>query len=177
MERRDRASLAAFFAADEPLSPGATVALGEDAAHHMRVRRLGVGERVAVLDGNGTRAEGTLVRLAKDVAHVTLESITAVEPMPPVHLLVPIADRERMLWLAEKSVELGATSWRPVMWRRSRSVSPKGEGPSFANKVRSRMISALAQSGGAWLPAACQARAKTRFSTATSCSDPSACGS
>ena len=148
MERRARASLAAFFAADQPLAVGATIALGEEAAHHMRVRRLGVGERLAVLDGSGTRAEGTLVRLAKDVAHVALESLAAIDPPPPVHLLVPIADRERMLWLAEKSVELGATSWRPVMWRRSRSVSPKGEGTSFAQKVRARMVSALTQSGG-----------------------------
>jgi 16S rRNA (uracil1498-N3)-methyltransferase len=153
VERRARASLAAFFAADQPLAAGATIALGEEAAHHMRVRRLGVGERLAVLDGNGMRAEGTLVRLAKDVAHVTLDSLAVIDPLPPVHLLVPIADRERMLWLAEKSVELGATSWRPVMWRRSRSVSPKGEGTSFAQKVRARMVSALAQSGGAWLPA------------------------
>jgi 16S rRNA (uracil1498-N3)-methyltransferase len=38
------------------------------------------------------------------------------------------------------------------MCRRSRSVSPRGEGAGFQAKVRARMISALAQSGGAWLP-------------------------
>jgi 16S rRNA (uracil1498-N3)-methyltransferase len=32
------------------------------------------------------------------------------------------------------------------------SVSPRGEGSAFAEKVRARMISALEQSGGAWLP-------------------------
>jgi 16S rRNA (uracil1498-N3)-methyltransferase len=57
-----------------------------------------------------------------------------------------------MLWLAEKAAELGATSWRPVLWRRSRSVSPRGEGVSFQAKVRARMEGALAQSEGAWLP-------------------------
>jgi 16S rRNA (uracil1498-N3)-methyltransferase len=57
-----------------------------------------------------------------------------------------------MLWLAEKACELAVTSWRPVLWRRSRSVSPRGEGPGFQAKVRARMISALAQSEGAWLP-------------------------
>jgi 16S rRNA (uracil1498-N3)-methyltransferase len=82
--------------------------------------------------------------------------VTSVEdhpPAEPVHLLVPIADRDRMLWLAEKATELGVTSWRPVMWRRSRSVSPRGEGASFQAKVRARMISAMLQSGSAWLPA------------------------
>jgi 16S rRNA (uracil1498-N3)-methyltransferase len=57
-----------------------------------------------------------------------------------------------MLWLAEKSAEVGVTSWRPVLWRRSRSVNPRGEGPVFSAKVRARMISALEQSGGAHLP-------------------------
>ena len=63
-----------------------------------------------------------------------------------------MGDRERMLWLAEKATELGLTAWRTVIYRRSRSVSPRGEGDAFREKVRARMISALEQSGGAWLP-------------------------
>jgi 16S rRNA (uracil1498-N3)-methyltransferase len=38
------------------------------------------------------------------------------------------------------------------MFRRSLSVSPRGEGDAFDAKVRARMIGALEQSGGAWLP-------------------------
>ena len=34
----------------------------------------------------------------------------------------------------------------------SRSVSPRGEGPAFQEKLRLRMIAALEQSAGAWLP-------------------------
>ena len=70
----------------------------------------------------------------------------------PIHLLAPVADKDRMLWLAEKAMELGVTSWRPVVWRRSKSVSPRGEGPMFQAKVRARMTSALIQSGSGWLP-------------------------
>ena len=66
---------------------------------------------------------------------------------------MPIGDRDRMLWLAEKATELAATSWRPVAWRRSRSVSPRGEGAGFQAKARARMASALAQCEGGWLPA------------------------
>lgn len=75
-----------------------------------------------------------------------------VEPLPVVHLLLPIADRDRMLWLAEKATELGLFSWRPVMWRRSKNVNPRGEGVGFQTRVRARMIAALTQCGGAWLP-------------------------
>jgi 16S rRNA (uracil1498-N3)-methyltransferase len=117
------------------------------------VRRVDVGARVTLLDGEGTRAAGTLVRVAKRSAVVEVESATTVEPPVPVHLFVPVADRDRMLWLAEKCAELGASSWRPVLWRRSRSVAARGEGMMFHSRVRARMVAALEQSGGAWLPA------------------------
>jgi 16S rRNA (uracil1498-N3)-methyltransferase len=151
-EAKAAGPVATFFSA-EPLTVGATAALDEDAAHHARVRRLDIGHRVRLLDGAGTLAWGTLVRLAKGHMHVSVESAETVEAPPEVHMLVPVADRDRMLWLAEKCAELGAASWRPVMWRRSKSVSPRGEGMTFQAKVRARMINALEQSGSAWLPA------------------------
>jgi 16S rRNA (uracil1498-N3)-methyltransferase len=140
------------FFASEPLASGATTVLGEDVAHHARVRRIDVGERVRLVDGAGMVGRGTIVRLSRASVAVDVERVERVEPPAPVHLLVPVADRERMLWLAEKCAELGAASWRPVLWRRSRSVSPRGEGSGFQQKVRARMVAALEQSGGAWLP-------------------------
>ena len=147
-----RAPVATFFAAG-PLAAGATVALDEEAAHHARVRRLDVGHRIRLLDGEGSVAHGTLVRLAKAHMQVEVATTEIVDPPAEVHMLVPVADRERMLLLAEKCAELGAASWRPVLWRRSKSVSPRGEGMTFHAKVRARMIAALEQSGSAWLPA------------------------
>lgn len=151
MERNGRDALAAFLVAEEPLMPGATVSLGDAVARHVRVRRLGVGARLSLLDGQGHRAIGTLVRVSPATL-VELESVAVTPPPPPVHLLVPIADRDRMLWLSEKAVELAVTSWRPVLYRRSRSVKPRGEGPTFTGKVKARMASALEQSDGTWLP-------------------------
>jgi 16S rRNA (uracil1498-N3)-methyltransferase len=151
--RRVERAQVATFAAAEPLATGASVTLGEEAAHHMRVRRLDPGVRLRLVDGEGNVGEGTLVRLAKSSAVVDLDHVVAHEPLPPVHLLVPVADRDRMLWLAEKCTELALTSWRPVLWRRSKSVSPRGEGPGFQGKVRARMLAALAQCEGPWLPA------------------------
>ena len=144
----------ATFVTDAPLpEPGSgVVVLGEDAAHHARVRRLDVGVEVALRDGVGGVGEGRLATLTKARAEVTLDAVHRAPRPPAVHLLVPIADRDRMLWLAEKATELGAASWRPVRWHRSRSVSPRGEGPDFARKVRARMAAALGQSEGAWLP-------------------------
>lgn len=148
-----RSSSVATFFLDGPLEAAATVELGESEAHHVRVRRLTPGERVRLINGAGTAALGALARVTRGSVTVAVEHASRVLPLPPIHLLAPVADRERMLWLAEKATELGLTSWRAVAWRRSRGVAPRGEGETFHGKVRARMISAITQSGGAWLPA------------------------
>jgi 16S rRNA (uracil1498-N3)-methyltransferase len=140
------------FVVSESFADGGTLNLGDDAVRHLRVLRLAVGAMIGLRDGDGLVGTAKIVKLAKSQAHVEVVDVSMQPPLPQVHLLVPVADRERLLWLAEKAGELGCTSWRPVLWRRSRSVAPRGEGPAFQAKVRARMMSALAQSQGAWLP-------------------------
>lgn len=140
------------FVTREALVASTSCMLDEQAVRHIRVLRLAVGAVIGLRDGLGGVAEGRLVRLTKSQAQIELTAVDRRDPLPAVHLLVPVADRDRMLWLAEKAAELACTSWRPVLWRRSRSVSPRGEGPTFQAKVRTRMELALAQSEGAWLP-------------------------
>jgi 16S rRNA (uracil1498-N3)-methyltransferase len=162
VERHDRAPLgaeleiptpvASFYAAP-PLVAGTKIALAESAAHHARVKRLEVGNVVRLADGAGHVAFGAIEELSRDRVSVSLRPIVlSITPPAPIHLCVPIGDRDRMLWLAEKAAELGVASWRPVMFRRSSSVSPRGEGDAFARKVEARMIGALEQSAGDWLP-------------------------
>jgi 16S rRNA (uracil1498-N3)-methyltransferase len=151
VERADRA-LSTFYA---PGAWGPVVELDDAAAHHAQVKRLAVGDPVRLTSGDGRRVSGELTELGRRRAAVTIDSAT-VERLPPqsaIQLLAPVGDRERMLMLAEKAVELGISGWRPVVYRRSRSVTPRGEGEAFREKVRLRMIAALEQSGGAWLPA------------------------
>lgn len=152
MERTGTATLATFFVTEAPLEPRAQVTLGDGVVRHLRVRRIGAGATIALVDGMGHRANAMIVREAKDNVLVEIGEVEDVPLLPEVHLIVPVADRDRMLWLAEKVAELGVTSWRPVSWKRSRSVSPRGEGQMFGAKVRGRMIAALEQSGGAHLP-------------------------
>jgi 16S rRNA (uracil1498-N3)-methyltransferase len=152
VERHDLASLAGFFAGSEPLVAGGVARLGEEAAHHIRVRRLVVGDRVYLADGAGGQAIGSIVRLAKKEADVSVDDVARFDRPAAIDLLVPIADRDRMLWCAEKCTELGVSTWSPTLWHRSRSVSPRGEGAVFADRVRARMTSALVQSHSPWLP-------------------------
>jgi 16S rRNA (uracil1498-N3)-methyltransferase len=152
VERHDRTPVATFFL-DAPMGPGDVVQIGAEAAHHARVKRLSAGDRVRLSNGAGLLATGTIAALRSAGIEVAVTQVDHHRPPPPIHLRVPVADRDRMLWLAEKSAEIGITSWQAVRFRRSSSVSPRGEGPAFSAKLRARMIGALEQSGGAWLPA------------------------
>jgi 16S rRNA (uracil1498-N3)-methyltransferase len=151
VERLDPPRVITFFS-EEPVTI-AEVRLSDAAAHHAQVRRLAVGEAVRLTDGRGNRGIGTLSAMSKTAAAVVIERVEAVPRPMAVHLFLPVADRDRMLWLAEKATELQVATWNPVSFRRSKSVSPRGEGDAFDRRVRARMISALEQSGGAWLPA------------------------
>jgi 16S rRNA (uracil1498-N3)-methyltransferase len=163
VERRAREAVATFYAPELPRTP-AEVSLGESAAHHAEVRRLSQGDWVRLTNGSGTAGAGPIVRRAKRDVVVDVQHVEDVHPPSPLELLVPVADRERMLWLAEKCTELGISVWQPVIFARSRSVAPRGEGEAFAAKVRARMIGALEQSAGAWLP---EIREELRLDAAT----------
>jgi 16S rRNA (uracil1498-N3)-methyltransferase len=150
VERADRAAVSTFYA---PGAWGSHAELDEAAAHHASVKRLAVGDVVGLTSGDGRRAPGRIAELSKRRLTIALDGpVERVAPLPRVELWAPVGDRDRMLLLAEKAVELGASAWRPIVYRRSRSVSPRGEGDAFREKVRLRMVSALEQSGGAWLP-------------------------
>ncbi len=153
MERDGRPAIATFFV-DGSAAPvvGATLGLGPGAAHHARVRRIAVGESVRLTNGAGVLATGRIARLGKSEVDVIVEKADRIAPPPALHLFVPIADRDRMLWLAEKVAELAVSVWQPVRFQRSRSVAPRGDGESFVAKVRARMVAAVEQSAGAWIP-------------------------
>jgi len=142
----------AAFLVDGEIVAGSQLQLSEADARHINVLRLVVGDRVALRDGRGGVASGLLVRLGRAHAMAEVERVTRVAAPAAIHLLVPVADRDRMLWLAEKAGELNVRTWRPVLWRRSRSVQPRGDGLTFRGKVRARMVGALLQSRSAWLP-------------------------
>lgn len=152
MERDAGAPVATFFT-PAPVASGETTTLGENAAHHARVKRLDVGDVVRLTDGAGRIGRGPISGVRRGALDIAVAHVDDIARPSPIHVRVPVGDRDRMLWLAEKATELGVTSWQSVRFRRSASVSPRGEGPAFAEKLRARMTSALEQSGGAWLPA------------------------
>jgi 16S rRNA (uracil1498-N3)-methyltransferase len=149
---RDRRTAIATFYCEGPLVAGIPVTPSEDVRHHLRARRLDDGDAVQLTNGDGLRAAATIRARGKRELELAISSVASVARQPAIHLRAPVADRDRMLWLAEKATELEVASWQGVRFRRSASVTPRGEGAGFSTKMRARMVSALEQSGGAWLP-------------------------
>ena len=149
VERHARAMITVF--ADGDVETG-EIELPDEPAQHVRVRRAQEGDPIRIVNGRGAIGAGSLVSIGKRSVRAGIARVET-RPRPAALIaLVPVADRDRMLWAAEKCVELQVTRWQPVLYERSKSVTPRGEGEKFAAKVRARMASALEQSGGAWLP-------------------------
>ena len=109
------------FFCDSELTAGATLELPKAVAHHVRVRRLKDGETVVFFDGSGHEFEAHIAfdsqghctaRLghAQDVERERLGRITLVQAL---------ASQDKMDWVIEKAVELGAASVIAVPGTRS----------------------------------------------------------
>ena len=150
VERNDRASVTTLYVED-PLSEGSTVRL-DGSADHIRARRLRADDPVRLTNGVGVMAAGRLSQGHRGSWQVEIEGSETVQREAGIRFFAPVADRARLLWLAEKACEVGIETWSLVRFARSSSVAARGEGAGFQAKVRARMISALEQGGQAWLP-------------------------
>jgi 16S rRNA (uracil1498-N3)-methyltransferase len=135
------------------MPPGAAAAgrkepIDETERHHLRVRRVAVGERVALRDGAGLVGTG---RLAVEGREWAVE-IEAVERKPrPAELTLAIGagDRDRFAWLVEKAVELGATAVVPLETVRTVGVATRVRDSHLA-RLRRQALEAIKQCGAAW---------------------------
>ncbi len=111
-----------FFCPELPLSLDASshVTLGEDESHHCRkVLRLGVGERVGLLDGKGGVALGLIADAGRHVS-VKLISLKRFEELSPaIDVAVALPKGPRADFLIEQCSQLSARALIPLRTERS----------------------------------------------------------
>jgi 16S rRNA (uracil1498-N3)-methyltransferase len=144
-----RAPTATVFARG-PFQVGGVVILEDEEAHHVRVRRLGDGAIVRLVDGHGAVATAR-VAFDRELIAARVIATTTVAPPPATELWVGAGDRERFLLLVEKATELGATRVVPLVTERSQQVATRFQAVHVDKAVR-RAREALKQSGGTWIP-------------------------
>lgn len=109
------------FHVDLPLAPHTVVALPEATAHHaLRVLRLRAGTTVVLFDGRGGEYPGRL-EVEGRKASVVLEAAVPREAESPlaITLVQAVPSGDKMDWVVEKAVELGACAVQPVQSERS----------------------------------------------------------
>jgi len=105
-----------------PLALGAELMLPPQAAHHaVRVLRLRVGDALTLFDGQGAEYGAEIARVAPRAVTVRLLERRAVERESPLGftLVQGLIAAERMDYVVQKAVELGASAIVPVSTARS----------------------------------------------------------
>lgn len=129
---------------------GATIALEDDEAHHLEVRRAGDRHGAHAIDGAGGIGMGALRRSGNGWLFEV--EMAVIEPRPPeLVLAVGAGDRDRFLLVAEKAAELGVTRVIPLETQHTRSVASRLRDGAL-DKARRRAQEGCKQSGNAWLP-------------------------
>ncbi|WP_019947237.1 16S rRNA (uracil(1498)-N(3))-methyltransferase [Hymenobacter aerophilus] len=137
-----------FFAPD--LAPDATgYTLPEDESKHaVRVLRLADGAPVVLINGRGDMFEAAVADANPKRCALHISAHTHIPPRPaPMHLAVaPTKNLDRMEWLVEKATEIGVDRITFLRCARSERRELKLE------RLEKIAVSALKQSGQAWLP-------------------------
>jgi 16S rRNA (uracil1498-N3)-methyltransferase len=105
-----------------PLAAASVVRLDADASHHaLRVLRLAAGDAVELFNGDGRRYPARL--LDADPRGASVETGAAVEAGTESPLAIGLAQAlpagDKMDWVVEKAVELGALAIQPLFSRKS----------------------------------------------------------
>jgi len=136
------------------ITPGATVTVEGDEAHHaVVVRRLRVGEQVTLADGLGLVATGEVSATAKRSFDVRVTALDErPEPSPSVTVVQALPKGDRGELAVEVLTEIGAA--RIVPWAAARSVAVwKGERAAKSHaKWESTAREAAKQSRRGWHP-------------------------
>jgi len=123
--------------------------LGEAYRHLFRARRVAVGERLRVVDGQGRARWGEVARVGRSAATVTLGGPAPdAEPAVRVDLLVATLKPERAAWLVEKATEVGVHTLRFVHSARA----PRSFGGGTLERLRRVAAAAVEQCGRSRLP-------------------------
>ncbi|HUL56036.1 MAG TPA: 16S rRNA (uracil(1498)-N(3))-methyltransferase [Usitatibacter sp.] len=107
---------------DLRLGPGAQFSLSAEAAQHVgKALRLKAGDTIIVFDGRGGEYEATLTRMDKERVDVKVGAWRDVDVEPPLKLGIVqgLPEADKMDWIIQKAVELGAAWIQPIVCDRS----------------------------------------------------------
>jgi 16S rRNA (uracil1498-N3)-methyltransferase len=143
------------FISSDNLQPGHTVELDGDEGHHaVTVRRIRVGEKIELTDGNGRRAVCEVVAVGKKSLDARIETVN-VEQKPEVSFTVvqALAKGDRGDLALEILTEVGVDEITP--WSAAHSIAKWDATDKGFLKWQRVVREASKQARRAWLPQIC----------------------
>lgn len=122
---------------------------GDEFRHATHVKRKKVGDRLAVLDGDGHRYSGVIEKIDKEklTLKITNHETDVNEPTFNLILAVAVAKGSQFDWLIEKGTEIGVSRFVPLLTEYTQ-IDPVNRMSRWQKKA----ISALKQSARSRLP-------------------------
>lgn len=116
------------FFTPQPLGIGPVTLDGDEAKHLATVRRFGPGDRVTLFNGDGHEYPATVTEAGKRSVALAIHAVEAPirERAIPLTVAAAIPKGDRCDFLIEKLVELGVTTFIPLISERS-VVIPKSD--------------------------------------------------
>ncbi len=126
---------------------------GPEAHHILRVRRMGPGDSLVLVDGAGCVATGRIISSTRKGVVIDLENVkTGLNDLLPINLFVALPKFEAMEWLIQKATEIGIQKIQPVLTSRS-VVRPDNERmDKFVTRWHKKALQALKQCRGIKVP-------------------------
>lgn len=131
------------------------VALPDAASHHAaRVLRLKVGDPVTLFDGRGGEWDAAIARVDPRGVEVEAgaERAAAAEPRLHVTLAQGLCAQDKMDWVVQKAVELGASAIQPLAAERSVIRLAPERAERRQRHWQAVVVSACEQSGRTLIP-------------------------
>ena len=155
-----------LFRYTEPLVAGQNVQLiGPEGHHAAAVRRMRVGEAIALTNGRGLKARGVVRAVAPKQLTVAVHSVDTFElPAVTFTLVQAVAKGDRDELAVQAATELGAG--KVVPWQADRSIS-KWDGKEEKNRERWQQIvdEAAKQALRPWFPPVTQVQSSKSLAT------------
>jgi 16S rRNA (uracil1498-N3)-methyltransferase len=133
---------------DQPLAEGDEVRLGAEQTNYLvNVLRLGAGARVLLFNGRDGEFAANLAFGPRKAALLVVGARTRPQEAPPdVEYLFAPLKHARLDYMAQKAVEMGARSLRPVLTRHTQVARVN------LDRLRANAIEACEQCGVIWTP-------------------------
>jgi 16S rRNA (uracil1498-N3)-methyltransferase len=140
---------------DQPLAPGASFTLPQQAGEHVaRVLRLAEGDPLVLFNGDGSDYAATIVAVGKREVVVAIGDVRLLDNESPLALTLAqgVARGEKMDLIVQKATELGVVRIVPLLTERSEVKLDAGRAEKRLLHWRAVAASACEQSGRARLP-------------------------